>query len=84
MKRLRSRGRGLFRQEFYSICSMHSKPQDDCDCCNAGSWRNVYATMLSHTFYKVSPFLWRWWANRPNSKSRKRLEEIFPNLKNEK
>lgn len=81
MSRLRSRGRWLNRQEFYSICSMHSEYEYDCDCCNAGSWSNVYVAKISQGFYKVCPSLWRVWANRPNSKSQKTLEEIFPNLK---
>ena len=68
MGRLKSRGRWLFRQEFYSICSMHFESQDDCNMCNAGSWKNVYAVKLSHILYKVSPSLWRLWANRHNSK----------------
>lgn len=81
MSKLKSRNHWVMRQEFFSICSMHMEPQDDCDRCNAGNWRNVYMAKLSSVFYKSSPRLWRLWANRPGSKILSELEHIFPNLK---
>lgn len=79
---MRTRGRFLFKEEFYSICSAHMHSEGiDCKLCETGSWHNVYMLKASQLVYKISPSLWRWWANRPNSKSRKQLKEWFPNLK---
>jgi hypothetical protein len=58
------RGRGLFREQFFSLCSKHGTPQDDCKLCRTGSWSNVLKHKLGHLFFKWSPRLWRWWVNR--------------------
>ena len=79
--RMKTKGKFLTKQYFYSICSGHSGDEEDCSRCQKGMWRYVWAIWLSGLLYKISPKLWRIWANRPNSKTRKFLEETFPNLK---
>lgn len=61
-----TRGWGPWRQDWYSICSAHQHggPEDDCRLCRAGKWRNRWRHFLGHCVYKISPRLWRWWANR--------------------
>lgn len=61
---MRSRGRLLWRQEWYSVCSIHRPHRDDCNMCRAGSWVNVWKQRASHLFYVISPSLWRKWANK--------------------
>ncbi len=83
--RLRSRGRGLFRQEWYSICSRHGRYNESCDNCTTGLWINVWRQRLGHEVYKRYPNLWRAWANRRWFNGDKRwLESVFPGLKRKK
>jgi hypothetical protein len=64
--RLAVRGWGPWRQEWYSICSAHQNggPDDECQLCRAGLWRNCWRQFFGHIVYKRWPRLWRWWANR--------------------
>lgn len=77
----RFRGSGLFKEQWFSICSSHLNPDKNCPRCHAGHWHNVYQSKFSNFVYKWCPRLWRWFANRPNSSTRRRLEKFFPNLK---
>ena len=77
---MRTRGYGLKREEWYSICSAHDY-QPGCARCEAGHWSNIVVLRFSGMIYLVWPRLWRWWANRPNSRQRRWLESIFPRLK---
>lgn len=78
---LRWRRRFIFRQRWFSICSTHHHIKPDCGRCRCGHWVNMAKHHVGHVFYKLFPGLWRWWANRPNSASRRRLESWFPNLR---
>lgn len=78
---LESRGSGLRREEWYSICSRHRHPRKGCHLCHTGHWVNVAAHNVEHAIYVCAPWLWRWWVNRPNSATRKRLESVFPGLR---
>lgn len=64
-----------------SICGIHYDYRKDCNMCNAGYWVNRNAAYFEGLVYKIAPWLWRWWVNRPNSKARKRIKGWFPNLK---
>jgi hypothetical protein len=79
---LPSRGWWIFRKEFYSLHSFpHCETAVD-GVCEHGTWNNVYVTALSHRFFKLSPRLWRIWANRRSFNStREFLLKTFPNLK---
>jgi hypothetical protein len=79
---MRTRYRGPLREDWYSICSKHQNYKADCKLCQTGQWRNRYLRHFGSFIYKNCPKLWRWWANRKNSKSRKFLEKTFPNLNN--
>jgi len=80
--RLPSRGRGLLRQEFYSI---HSGPICDEEIdgvCPHGRWVNVTAQRLSTLLYRASPGVWRWWTNRRwFNPSRRFLLRMLPNMR---
>lgn len=83
---LTSRRHGIFRQEWYSICSAHRHAQEDCPRCKSGMWVNVYKLKLSKFFYENHPVLWGKWANRQNSPFNKWLKskqgrKAFPNMK---
>jgi hypothetical protein len=77
----RLRGRWLWREEFYSICSRHYEWNADCQLCQHGVWRNIGMHHVGHFFYRFAYPLWFWWVNRPNSRSRLELERLFPGLK---
>ena len=79
----RFRGNGKDLEEWYSICSRHRNYDNMCGMCKIGDWINVRRQQREALFYRFFPWLWRWWANRPSSPRRKRLEEIFPGLKND-
>jgi hypothetical protein len=70
-----------FRQQWFSLCSTHYNGKIGCNRCHAGQWLNTTGHFFGHWIYKLFPRLWRWWANRPNSSSRKFLEKHFPNLR---
>lgn len=72
---------GPFRQEWYSICSQAWGHDENCPRCAAGHWVNVWAHAVESVFYKMFPGVWRWWVNRPNSRTRRRLEKWFPGLR---
>jgi len=83
--KLPSRGRGLFREEYYSICSAHQEFNQECSTCKIGSWHNVWLGVANSVLFKVWPALWIWNANRPKNKT-KWLKSInaknnFPNLR---
>lgn len=61
---LRVRGRGLFREEWYSCCSMHSVHDETCSRCRVGSWENVWKVLFSGFVFRRLPKLWVWWMNR--------------------
>jgi len=61
---MRYRGKGLNKEMWFSICSMHLEHKDDCNMCNAGHWQKVWKYKLSRAFYKLSPKLWRCWINK--------------------
>lgn len=81
---MRTRGSGIRREDYYSLCSRHREWDETCVACSHGRWRNHWSRMGGSIVYKLFPWLWRWWVNRPNSASRKFLEETFPGLKREK
>lgn len=80
---LPSRRRGPFRQEWYSICSKHrgGGPDSDCRLCRTGQWHNVHRLKVSGFVHDHAYPVWFWWVNRPNSRSRKFLRSVFPNLR---
>lgn len=69
-----------FVGEWYSICSMHFQYEESCGNCNAGRWISKQEQELSNWLWKYSKRIWRKWANRNGSESRKFLESVFPKL----
>ena len=83
---LLSRGRFIWREEFYSICSKHQKNKSDCDMCSVGSWTNVYKQRIGHLVFRLVPGIWRWNANRKGLEMEMRDSDDewidpFPNLR---
>jgi hypothetical protein len=75
------RGHLWWHERWYSICSAHMMTQKDtCNLCATGQWRNTWKHNIGHLVYLYCYPLWLWWVNRPNSPTRKFLEETFPNL----
>ena len=70
-----------WKGEWYSICSIHREFNAACEMCNTGRWVNDELHELERWLYEHNADLWREWANRPESESRKFLEETFPNLR---
>jgi len=63
-RRTPTRGKGLFREEWYSICSVHYRYQKTCNNCKAGDWHNVVSVWFGQQVFEYMPNVWRWWANR--------------------
>ena len=74
-------GWGPMRSDWFSFCSAHRVAQSDCQTCMTGQYRNRVGQAGEHFVYQHAYGLWHWWVNRPGSKDRKMLEEVFPNLK---
>jgi hypothetical protein len=69
---------GIFKQEWYSICSAHKEVQHYCQACFIGSWHNIILLKVGHYFYENHYKLWYWWNNLEFKKAK--LKKIFPNL----
>lgn len=65
MKKLKSKGWGPWKYEWYSICSAHIIHNTQCHMCNAGSWINCYQHKIENYIFKKNPNLWIRWANDP-------------------
>ena len=76
-----SRGWGPWQADWMSFCSAHREARADCAACMAGEYRNRLAGQAERLVAKHAYWLWHWWVNRPGSRTRKRLEEAFPNLR---
>lgn len=74
-------GKLFWKQRWFSICSAHYEYKEDCGMCNAGHWTNVWQWKFGFIMYKLWPNLWTWYMNRPNSKARKQIMELFPKLR---
>jgi hypothetical protein len=59
-------GWGPWKRTWLSICSCHHPSHQDpeCDLCRTGSYHVAWKTWISGFVFRVSPPLWRWWANR--------------------
>jgi hypothetical protein len=78
---LPSRGWGPFRQEWYSYSSSTDTTKTGPET-GFGSWVNVWGHRGSSLLYRLSPKLWRVWANRKYfNPGARRLERTFPKLK---
>lgn len=56
--------------KWFSICSAHLEPREGCKLCDTGHWVFMPTWWLGHIVFKVSPGLWRWWANRGDARKR--------------
>jgi len=54
-----SRGEGSFKEEWYSICSWHQEPDENCNMCNCGRWINVEEHEREHGLFEKDPAEWR-------------------------
>lgn len=65
--KLKSKGWGPWKYEFYSVCSAHHS-NDNCSTCQVGSWINCYAHIITTYIYERNYALWFWWANNTDQK----------------
>ena len=61
---MRTRGKGLKKEVWFSICSAHMEYDENCPRCATGTWNNVIKHKISSLIYDIFPSLWRWWVNR--------------------
>lgn len=64
INRLRTKGFGPFKKEWYSICSSHFIYDEHCIRCTRGEWINVWRHFFGSKVYKYFPDFWRWWVNK--------------------
>jgi hypothetical protein len=76
-------GWGPWRARWYSLCSHHHRTvrRTDCHVCMTGHYVNDWGHAIDGLIYRLAYRLWHWWHNRPNSKTRRRLESFFPGLR---
>jgi hypothetical protein len=65
---VKTRGRGLFVQDWYSICSAHYIYDETCHNCNTGEWYNRWIAYTNKFVFWLSPSFWCWWVNRKHNK----------------
>ena len=66
MNKLKSKGIGPWKYEWYSVCSAHIYLKDSCAQCQVGTWINCYKQSISSYIFDKNPNLWCWHANQPN------------------
>lgn len=79
-----------FLHRWSSLCSAHLEHQEGCQPCDTGRWIFVPAWWIGSVVFRVSPRLWRWWANRGDVRKRFKMQwrsrrtgrgvDAFPNL----
>jgi hypothetical protein len=62
--KLRTKGWGPFRYDWFHICSAHQGYDAECGLCQIGGWMNHWKWWLGHILYKLFPDVWKWLANR--------------------
>ena len=67
---LRTKGKGLKKEAWFSICSCHQEYEESCKLCNTGNWENICKYKLSGLFYELFPNLWIWWVNLGNKRQK--------------
>ena len=60
---MRERGKFIWKEKWYSICSAHIKHDEDCPRCQVGQWKNVLSIWYDDFLYKYSYPLWYYKAN---------------------
>jgi hypothetical protein len=78
---MRYRKKFIWKEQWFSICSMHFKHDEGCAMCNTGAWTNIFRWKIGKIIFKIAPNVWIWWMNRPNSNARRQIEEWFPKLR---
>jgi hypothetical protein len=58
-----TRGEGLKKETWYSICSRHGVYDKNCELCNTGSWQNDHKLAVEGWFYDNAYWLWHFWVN---------------------
>ena len=48
------RGKFIFKETWYSICSMHQEYNDNCNMCNKGSWYNNILHNITNSNFDIS------------------------------
>jgi hypothetical protein len=55
---------GPFRWTWYSICSKHREPREECPLCHCGQWEMDFAIALNQWVFAADPAFWQKEANR--------------------
>jgi hypothetical protein len=58
------KGKFFWKKEWYSFCSTHQTYNPKCNRCNTGQYVNVWGNYINGIFFKISPKLWKIYANR--------------------
>jgi hypothetical protein len=58
-----TRGKGLKKKTWYSICSIHQTHNKDCNMCDTGNWQNNFMLAISDWFHDHVYWLWCFWVN---------------------
>lgn len=57
------KGKWIWKEKWYSICSIHMNYDKNCSMCTTGSWHNVWMLKINSWFHDHTYRLWRWWVN---------------------
>ena len=61
---MRTKGKFLNKQIWFSICSRHREYDEACDLCKIGEWENALKYKFSSFIYDNFPSIWRWYMNK--------------------
>jgi len=55
---MRTRGKFIRKERWYSLCSMHQEYNEDCDMCKSGTWNNVVTLWFDGLLHDLAYPLW--------------------------
>jgi hypothetical protein len=61
---MRTRGKDIKKEIWFSICSKHVIHDENCDMCNIGRWQNAIKYKFNSIIYDLFPLLWHRLINR--------------------
>lgn len=61
---MRTKGLGIKKKIWFSICSVHQEYNKNCNLCNKGTWVPVWRYKISSLVYDIAPGLWRFFVNK--------------------
>jgi len=64
LPKVKTQGLGPWKRQYFSFCSKHFSPKDNCIGCQSGIWVNVWKHHFGSFLFQYFPKIWVWWSNK--------------------